>query len=235
MRTHQRIRYELKIREVEVARIETIGPGTRAITFSGSALADFQSASFDDHVKLMFEAGGETIRRDYTPRRFDPAKSELTIEFALHDHGHASAWARQAQIGQHLLVGGPRGSMIIAQDYDWHLLAGDLSALPAIRRRLEELPADARVFVIALASDSADHGPLPGQAQARWVRDETAFLESLRTFSPPAGEGFAWCAAESALVTAARGILLDKGLSKDNMRVAAYWKRGQADFHERLD
>jgi len=235
MRTHQRIRYELKIREVEVARIEAVGANTLAITFAGDAFADFDSASFDDHVKFVFEAGGEKWRRDYTPRHFNREKRELTLEFALHEEGRASDWARSAQVGQSAVIAGPRGSMIIAQDYDWHLLAGDLSALPAIRRRLEELPADARVFVIALASDSADHCPLPGHAEVRWARDEAAFLAQLRAFSPPAGEGFAWYAGESALAAATRAILLEKGVPKDHMRVAAYWKRGQADFHERLD
>lgn len=233
MRTPERIRYELKIREVEVAHIEPIGSHTLAITFTGTSLADFQSASFDDHVKFMFDVDGETIRRDYTPRRFD--REKLTLEFALHAHGHASNWARQAQIGQRAVIGGPRGSMIIPMDYDWHLLAGDLSALPAIRRRLEELPASAQVTVIALASDSADHLPLPGQAAVHWVHSEAELLVRLREFAPPTADGFAWCAGESALALAARAILLDKGIAKDNMRVAAYWKRGSADFHERLD
>jgi NADPH-dependent ferric siderophore reductase len=33
-------------------------------------------------------------------------------------------------------------------DLDWHLLVGDATALPAIARRLSELPASATVFAI---------------------------------------------------------------------------------------
>jgi NADPH-dependent ferric siderophore reductase len=79
------------------------------------------------------------VRRDFTPRHYDQAARELTVEFALHATG--AAWARQAAPGQVAVIAGPRGSMIIPMDYAWHVLAGDATALPAIRRRLEELPA----------------------------------------------------------------------------------------------
>ncbi|MCF7697685.1 siderophore-interacting protein, partial [Mycetohabitans sp. B2] len=86
--------------------------------------------------------------RDYTPRRYDRHAGELDLEFALHDAGPASAWARQAQPGQWLGVGGPRSSLVIPTDFDWHLLIGDDTALPAIARRLDELPADTRVATV---------------------------------------------------------------------------------------
>lgn len=233
----ERIRYELKFREAEVVRIKPLGASTLAITFRGAAFADFQSASFDDHIKFVFEVDGQTLRRDYTPRHFDQDKLELTIEFALHEHGHASRWARHAQVGQQAVIAGPRGSMIIPQDYTWHLLAGDLSALPAIRRRLEELPVSAQVMVIALAENPADHLALSGAMAARihWVSSGTELQAALRDVDLPAGEGFVWCAGESATMLTARTILLERGIPKENMRVAAYWKRGEADFHERLD
>ncbi|HSV45569.1 MAG TPA: siderophore-interacting protein, partial [Ramlibacter sp.] len=146
----ERVRHELRAREVEVTRIERLSPGFVAITFGADALEGFTSLSFDDHLKFMTPDGaGEMVRRDYTPRRFDAARRELTIEFALHGHGHASDWARQAAPGQRATVGGPRGSMVIPPDYDWHLLAGDATALPAIHRRLEELPASSRAIVVA--------------------------------------------------------------------------------------
>ena len=47
----QRVRHELKRRELQVVRVETISPHFRSVTFGGDSLADFVSASFDDHVK----------------------------------------------------------------------------------------------------------------------------------------------------------------------------------------
>src|SRR4051812_5384427 len=76
----QRVRHELKLRELAVARIDTISPGFLGITFTGEALADFTSLSFDDHVKFMFDSGGgEQVRRDYTPRRYSREARELTV------------------------------------------------------------------------------------------------------------------------------------------------------------
>ena len=85
--------------------------------------------------------------RDYTPRRYDAGRNELVIDFALHDAGPATDWAAQAEPGQQLAVGGPRGSFVVPDDFDWYLFIGDETALPAIGRRLEELRAGARAIV----------------------------------------------------------------------------------------
>ena len=104
--TIERVRHDLKMRDVEVVRIDRLSPGFAAITFKGEALADFISLSFDDHVKFMFDgADGQQVRRDYTPRRFDREARELTLEFALHGHGGAAEWARNASVGQRAVIG----------------------------------------------------------------------------------------------------------------------------------
>src|SRR5262249_61061101 len=102
---------------------------------------------FAGHGKLFLPKGPagaagavETASRDYTPRRYDPAANTLDIEFVLHDAGPATRWATQVQPGQTLQIGGPRGSFIIPTDFDWHLLIGDDTALPAIARPLAALP-----------------------------------------------------------------------------------------------
>ena len=58
--------------------------------------------------------------------------------------------------GQTLRIGGPRGSFIIPTNFDWHLLIGDDTALPAIARRLEELPAGTRAVVLVEVDGPAD-------------------------------------------------------------------------------
>jgi NADPH-dependent ferric siderophore reductase len=233
-----RVRHELRVRQLTVARVAALGASMVAITFTGDELAGFTSLSFDDHVKLMLPSpDGEPARRDYTPRHFDAERSELTIEFVLHGHGAASDWARQAQAGQTVTIGGPRGSMIIPTDCAWHVLAGDTSALPAMHRRLAELPPGARVFVIGEVADPGDERRFETQAdvQVQWVRNADAWLAALRALELPPGEGFVWCAGEAATMARARDVLLnEKRHPLEAMRVSAYWKAGAPAFHESL-
>jgi NADPH-dependent ferric siderophore reductase len=234
----QRVRHELKRRDVQVRRVDDLGPHLRSITFGGEALADFISASFDDHVKFMFDAGGsEPVRRDYTPRRFDREARELTIEFALHGDGPAARWASQAAPGHSASIAGPRGSFIVPIDYDWHLLAGDETALPAIARRLEELPAGTRAIVMVQMPDAADRRALASDAavELSWVADEAELLAAVRALQLPPGEGYAWCAGEAGAMAALRRVLVDeKGHDRHAIRAAAYWKRGASAHHENL-
>jgi NADPH-dependent ferric siderophore reductase len=232
----QRVRHELKRRELTVASVAPLGPGFVSITFTGADLADFVSLSFDDHVKLMFDESAETpVRRDYTPRRFDREQQTLTLEFALHGDGAASSWARSATAGQRLVVGGPRGSFVIPPELDWHLLAGDASALPAISRRLEELPQGARAFAAILAG-AADRRALPTRADAQvlWVDSADALVAAVQAWTPPAGLGVAWGGGEAQAMARVRKVLADKGVPRELTRVSAYWKQGVADHHETL-
>jgi NADPH-dependent ferric siderophore reductase len=235
----QRVRHETRRRAVEVMRVEQISPHFRSVTFGGESLADFISASFDDHLKFILDAGGaEPAMRDYTPRRFDNAKRELTIEFALHGDGPAANWAAQAQPGQRVTVAGPRGSFIIPVDYEWHLFVGDETALPAIARRLEELPAGARATVLAQVDDPRDRREFESAANvtALWAGDVNQLIEAVRALDLPAGEGYAWCAGEARAMAQVREILVkDKGHDPRAIRAAAYWKQGAAAHHENLE
>ena len=235
----QRVRHELKRRELEVRRVENVSRHFRSVVLGGEALADFVSASFDDHVKVLLELGGaEPVMRDYTPRAFDPARLELTLEFALHGDGPAALWAEQARVGQTLVVGGPRGSFIIPMDYDWHLLAGDETGLPAIARRLEELPEGTPVIALLLVTDPADQRIFKSGAQlnAQWFSEPETLLTTARALSLPPGEGYIWCAGEAATMAALRKIFVDeKGHDRHAIRAAAYWKRGVSDHHENLE
>lgn len=235
----QRVRHELRRRELQVLRVRPLGEHFVAITFGGPELEGFTSLSFDDHVKFMLEVdSAEPVRRDYTPRHHDARRGELTLEFALHGDGRACGWARQAQPGQRALIGGPRGSLIIPLDWDWHLLAGDATALPAIHRRIEELPAGARAFVLVQVDSEADQRQWSTAADVhtQWVTSSDDWLAALRDLRLPAGEGFAWCAGEASVMAQARRMLIqDKGMAKENIRAAAYWKRGASAFHENLE
>ncbi|MEW6122120.1 MAG: siderophore-interacting protein [Pseudomonadota bacterium] len=233
-----RVRHDLKRRVLRVARTARLSPAMLRVTLAGPDLAGFTSLGFDDHVKIFVPdgAGGEAAR-DYTPRRFDPAALELDIDFALHEAGPATLWALSAAPGQDLVVGGPKGSFVVPVDFDWHLLAGDETALPAMGRRLAELSAGVRAIVFAELGSLGDRIPLESRAetQLHWLCRGAGegLADALRGFVPPPGEGYAWGAGEAALARRLREVMVgDLGLPKDRVKVSAYWKAGAQAFHE---
>jgi len=260
-----RVRYPLKIRRLTVARIVHVTPTMIRVTVAGPDLDGFESRSYDDHVKLFFARPGEDepalptfgpngpvfpegrkpIARDYTPRRYDAATGELDLDFAVHEAGPATEWAVNAGVGSTLHVAGPRGSMIVPDDFDWYLLVGDDTALPAIARRLEELRPAAKVTVIVEVGSAADEMPLPSQASASitWLhRGDAApgegrlLDDAVAAFRRGEGEGFAWVACESDTAKRLRAILVgDLGLPKQRVKASGYWKRGLVSYHDTHD
>ena len=243
----QRVRHELERRPCTVQAVTRLSPGVVRVRFADASLTRFISLSFDDHLKLMLPAGPSAgdapVMRDFTPRAYDNAAGTLDIEFALHGHGPAALWAAHAAPGQPVTIGGPRGSLIIPMDYDWYLLVGDESALPAIARRLEELPATSRVWVLAETAEPADRRELRSAAQVelRWLQtaakgQPSALAEAVAGLNLPAGEGYAWAAGEASAIAAVRQVLVHQhGLPKERIRAASYWKPGAAGHHENLE
>ena len=233
-----RLRHEVKMRNVSVSRIEILSPNIRAITFKGESLSDFYSPSFEDHVKLIVETrDGAAVRRDYTPRKYRADTQELTLEIGIHDHGLGSDWARHARLGDAAVIAGPKGSLMIPKDYDWHLLVGDLTALPAIHRRLEELPSESKVIVRLLISEAADQRviELGPSMELQWFTKPIELIRSVKGLKVPSGIGFAWCAGEAALMSEIKTILVDeKALAPDLMKIGVYWKSGDPGYHTNL-
>ncbi|WP_233835855.1 siderophore-interacting protein [Paraburkholderia sp. ZP32-5] len=264
-----RVRHPLKFRLLQVKTVHALTPHLIRVTFTGDDLHDFVSASFDDHVKVffpepgadkptlpqagpdgpIFPEGQRPIARDFTPRRFDADARELDIEFAMHEAGPAATWAAQAKVGQYLGIGGPRGSLVIPTGFDWHLLIGDDTALPAIARRLEELPAGARVASVIEVADPSARIDFATQAELHVVwcyrndadapasaRGEALLQAVHETWLPEHGEGYVWAAGEAATIRAVRQHLCgERGIDKTRIRAASYWKQGAVAVHETLD
>ncbi|MCA4751656.1 siderophore-interacting protein [Mycolicibacterium fortuitum] len=88
--------------------------------------------------------------RTYTVRNVDTERGEITIDFVVHgEQGVAAPWAAAVQPGQPAYLMGPSGAYAPDPAADWHLLAGDEAALPAISAALEALPDNAigKVFI----------------------------------------------------------------------------------------
>lgn len=250
----QRVRHPFRARHVQLLARERPSPGFVRLTLGGPELQDFVSTGFDDHVKLILpqpgralpalpvlldgrptfvEEGERPTLRDYTPLRHDAARQTLTLDFALHDAGPATAWALQAPLGQWVGLAGPRGSLVIAAGLSWHWLFGDETAMPAIERRLAELPAGSRAVVRVQLRDPADRREWRSAAQldCAWVE---ALGDAVQALELPQGEGYVWAAGEHSAMAALRPLLLAKGVAPRRMRVASYWKQGLAGHHEDL-
>ncbi|MGB6536066.1 MAG: siderophore-interacting protein, partial [Xanthobacteraceae bacterium] len=238
-------------RTLTIKRTEKIAAHMIRVTLNGD-LEGFVSLGFDDHVKLFFPDGtrddkGEPglLGRDFTPRRFDPATGMMEIDFAIHDAGPATRWAARARPGDTLALGGPRGSFVIPTGYDWHLLVGDETGLPAISRRLAELPSGARAVVVGEVDGPSDEIAFDTKADAavHWVHrngaapGESDVLErGLAQLKFPAGDYYAWVACESLVAKTLRRQLL--ALHRANpkwMRAAGYWRRGAVAVHEVIE
>ena len=247
-----RVRREIRRRSVTVVATQQLTPNMRRIQFASPELQDFESLAPDDHVTLFVPnrtgAGGVDGQsmRDYTPRAFDPQQGTLTIDFALHQAGPATAWALAAQPGDEIQIGGPRGSMIVADDFDWYLLIGDETALPAIGRRVESLRANVPVKTIVIVNSPADRQHFPTRASwiGEWVSragthadDATLLRAALAKCAPfPEGEGYVWIAAEARVARTLRTYAKDTlGHPKAWLKASGYWTEGQANAHVTID
>ena len=258
----QRVRHETRMRMLTVLRTRHITPKMLRVTLGGNDLHGFVSAAADDHVKLFFpersggapvlpagppgtplaEGAPKPIARDYTPRRYDVTANELDVEFSMHGDGPAARWASQARAGHQLAIGGPRGSFVISNTFDWYLFVGDDTALPAIGRRLSELPVGARAMVIAEVDDRAEEQLFQTQADLHttWLHrsgaaagDAARLAAALASLKVPAGVGYTWIACESNVARSLRQQLLARGFDKQWLKAAGYWKHGASATHEK--
>ncbi|WP_339113377.1 siderophore-interacting protein [Thioclava sp. GXIMD2076] len=236
----ERQRHELVRRTLTVSEITRLTPNMLRLVFSGPELEGFTSTAPDDHFKLIVpDADGEPVMREYTPRAFDPETLTLTVDFALHDAGPATLWAKSVSVGDEARIGGPRGSQTITGPIRSWLLIGDETALPAIGRRLAELPADIPATSLVAVQGPEDEQPLPSPAQtlALWIHrddptDPAPFLERLASLDLPEGT-FVWIAAEAAVARAIRDALEQRGHPLPWMKAAGYWIKGQADSSDK--
>ncbi|MGV3711277.1 MAG: siderophore-interacting protein [Gemmatimonas sp.] len=239
-----RVRHELVRRDLEVLGVENVTPNMLRLTLGGDSLATLTTLAPDDHVKVVVGEGATEVRREYTVRALDAARRLLTLEFALHDAGPVTDWARSARVGDHIVVAGPRGSGVVPDDFDWWLLIGDETGIPAIARRLEELSAGRLVTSIIAVANAREQQTFATRTTLRshWLHrpleqadDPTPFLAALADWSPPEGNGFIWIATESNVARALRTHVLEQLRHPLAwMKAAGYWSKGLADTPEKF-
>ena len=249
--TLSRTGLELRFRQVHLAARQWLTADYVRIRLEGADLRGFTSLGSDDHIRVFFPdtppASVEELRaapsREYTPLAWDADEGWLDLEFAIHgDQGVAAPWAATAEIGAIAGVGGPRGSMVLTGRPDAWLLAGDETAVPAMRRFAHLMDASSFGRVFVEVPDAAHElsieappgvtveqvhrgGPPAGAALA-------ARLDALTAADRPAGSVFGFVAAEQSIVRHGRALLLDRWeVPGDQVIVKGYWKRAESEYH----
>lgn len=246
----QRVRNELRFRELTVLRVERISVGFQRIVLGGEQLAGFTSRGFDDHCKVFFPKAGESFvppvvtdegilwgegprpaSRDYTPL-YDASRQQLTLDFYIHDGGVASQWALDAQPGDSLTIGGPRGSLVVAEDYAWQLYVTDESGMPALRRRLESLSQLAvrpQVTAVVSVNDAAyqDYLAHLHGFDIRWIvgHQQERVNEELASVTVPQNDYFIWLTGEGEVVKGLMDRFETLAVDTQCMRAQAYWHK----------
>lgn len=243
----------------EVTATERLSPSMVRIVLGGPGLDDFHPTGFsDEYVNILVvpddapygvpfdleavkELGAQARphRRRFTVRHWDAAARRLTIDFVAHGEvGHAGRWAQRASVGDRLQLAGPSGGYRPEPTADWHLMAGDESALPAIAASLDVLAAGAvaHVFVVVDGPEHELELASPGDVRLRWLHRSTAadpdtlLLDAIAAHEFPPGTPQVFVHGEAGEVRAVRRhLLIDRGLDKEGTSISPYWRRDHTD------
>ena len=244
---------------LEVLSSERIAPSMVRVRLGGPGMATFTPNAFTDaYVKVFFakpELGLEPpfdiaalretldpddvpVTRTYTVR--EATADSIAIDFVVHgEQGLAGPWAARAQPGERVAFGGPGGAFAPDESADWHLFVGDESALPAIARALESLPAHARGIALLEARDASEEIPLtrPAGVEVRWLHRGDAGQQSTRVLAE-AVAGLDWldgrvqvfAHGERESMKALRDELFGRrGLERAQVSLSGYWALGRTE------
>lgn len=178
--------------------------------------------------------------RTYSVRRFDLANGRIWIDFVVHgDEGVAGPWADRARPGDPIVLLGIGGAYAPEPDADWHLLAGDESALPAIGAALEAMPRDAQGVALLEVGGAEDELDLdvPEGIEVTWLhRGEqpagttSLLVDAVRATRWREGTVQVFAHGERGAMKALRPYFTDeRGLSRTDISLSAYWAHGRRE------
>lgn len=245
------------LQEVTVVSAYDVTRSMRRVVFRCADIGPFLGG--DIHVRLLippegrepvwpgYRADGRIDWRDgpdapivraYTIRSVDAERCELCIDFLQHPASHGPTpgadFARDARPGDRAALLGPGSGGI--PDAKSIFLAGDESALPAIARILEEVPAGTTIKAIIEVEDPGEERYLPHRdgSDVRWLH-RTGYADNgmesvLAVTAREAIEGlpqdtFVFVACEKQDVRSLRTVLKRRGHDRSRMYVAWYWER----------
>jgi len=228
-------------RKLTVIGSHQITPNMKRITLGGSALEGFPPNQESAYIKLQVpdEKQDSLVTRTYTVRNYRENLNELDVDFFLHgDGGPASAWASRAQPGDTITLTGPGGKKLLDFSADWFVLAGDMTALPAISINIEQLPDHARGYAVIEILHESDIQAFqtPDAFEIHWVinptpeKENTLLLDKVMQLPWLEGNPSIWAACEFSNMRALRRYFKqDKNVAKKAVYVSSYWKCGLSE------
>lgn len=183
----------------------------------------FESTGVPDEW-VALTVPGQFQTRYYTVRSWDPARSRMVLDVVVHEHGLVTEWARTDCLGDTVGLSAPKGSFGPPDDARWVVLAGDLTAMPAMARIAEEGPE----LPLTVHAEVPD-GPMPDYLDAEVTWHETAPASSdlaaiVERIEWPAGPGYFWMAGESAQMRQVRKHARHQlGWDTHHYDVMGYW------------
>jgi NADPH-dependent ferric siderophore reductase len=260
------------LQSFEVVSTRQLAPHMVRVVLGSSTFNTFVPSNFtDSYVKLVFVADDVDVAelpqpltqdsfadlapdkrpsvRTMTVRRVDVPAREITLDIVVHgDHGVAGAWAGSAQPGQRIYLMGPSGAYTPDPAADWHLLAGDETALPAISAALEALPANAigKAFIEVGSPDDEIPLTAPDGVEVNWVYrggradlvpeehagDFAPLIEAVTTAEWLPGQVHVFIHGEAQVVmhNLRPYIRKERGVeAKWASSISGYWRRGRTE------
>ena len=263
------------LQSFQVVRTEQLAPHLVRVVLGSNNFDTFVPSKFtDSYVKLAFVDDDVDIKgmaglqdpltldsfadlppekkpsvRTMTVRSVDVAAREIAVDIVVHgEHGVAGPWAAAAQPGQPIYLMGPGGAYTPDPAADWHLLAGDESALPAIAAALEALPPTAVGKAFIEVAGPEDEIPLtaPESVQVNWVYrggradlvledragDFAPLIEAVTTtlWLPGQVHVFIHGEAQAVMHNLRPYIRTERGVEpKWASSISGYWRRGRTE------
>ncbi|MET0840069.1 MAG: siderophore-interacting protein [Marmoricola sp.] len=183
---------------------------------------------------LALTVPGQFQTRYYTVRSL--ADGLLTIDVVVHEEGLVTEWAQTECLGQTVGLSAPKGSFELPADAGWVVLAGDLTALPAMAR-ITETVRDVPVHVHAEVPDEPLRDYLAAPVEWHHADSGTSELAAIvQALEWPEGPGYFWMGGESAQMRDIRRHLRhDLGRDSRHYDVMGYWSGSRGRQTRRVD
>lgn len=241
------------------------------VVLGGNGFDTFSPSGFtDSYVKVVFVRHGVDVAalpqpltidsfnglpehdrpviRTLTVRRVDRSARQISIDVSVHgDHGTVGPWATDARPGDPAYLMGPSGAYAPDPSADWHLMAGDESAIPAISVALEALPPDAigKVFIEVAGPEGEIDLAAPAGVELNWIHrggradlvgddragDHAPLIAEVKEtlWLPGQVQVFIHGEAQAVMHNLRPYVRKERGVDAKWASISGYWRRGRTE------